>query len=42
VLEWNLPSTEWSFVVDRYGIVTGRFESFTPLEELRIALKEVL
>ncbi|MDP6452641.1 MAG: hypothetical protein QF898_04970 [SAR202 cluster bacterium] len=42
VLEWNLPSTEWSFVVDRDGIVTGRFESFTPLEELRIALKEVL
>ena len=42
VLEWNLPSTEWSFVVDRDGIVTGRFESFAPLEELRIALKEVL
>lgn len=42
VVEWNLPSTEWSFVIDRDGIVTGRFESFTPLEELRIALKEVL
>jgi hypothetical protein len=42
VLEWRLPSTEWSFVIDRDGIVTGRFEGFTPLEELRVALKEVL
>ncbi len=42
VREWNLPSTEWSFVIDRQGIITGRFESFTTLEELRVALRSVL
>ena len=40
--EWNIPSTEWSFVIDRDGTVAGRFEGFTPLEELRQALKRVL
>ncbi len=40
--EWGLPSTEWSFVIDGEGIVSGRFEGFTPLGELRQALKEVL
>ena len=42
VEEWRLPSAEWSFVVDRDGIVAGRFEGFTSLEELRQALKKVL
>ena len=42
VREWNLPSTEWSFVIDRQGIITRRFESFTTLEELRVALRSVL
>ena len=40
--EWRLPSTEWSFVIDRDGVISGRFEGFTPLEELRQALKRVL
>ena len=40
--EWGLPSTEWSFVVDREGIVSGRFEGFTALEELRQALQQAL
>ena len=40
--EWNIPSTEWSFVIDRNGVISGRFEGFTPLEELRRALKMVL
>ncbi len=42
VVEWNLPSSEWSFVIDRQGIVTGRFESFATLAELRTALKDAL
>ena len=42
VREWNLPSAEWSFVIDGKGIVSGRFEGFTPLQELRQALKKVL
>ena len=40
--EWNIPSAEWSFVIDREGVIAGRFEGFTPLEELRQALKRVL
>ena len=42
VLEWRLPSTEWSFVIDSSGIVTGRFEGFATLDELTMALEEVL
>ena len=42
VTEWNLPSTEWSFVVNADGIVHRRFEGFAPLEELEDALLEVL
>ena len=42
VVEWGLPSTEWSFVIDKQGIVSARFESFATLEELEKALLEVL
>lgn len=42
VREWNLPSTEWSFVIDRSGRVASRFEGFCTLEELREALASVL
>ena len=42
VAEWGLPSTEWSFVVDREGMVTARFEAFATLDELEEALKQVL
>ena len=42
VLEWNLPSTEWSFVVNAEGIIHQRFEGFAPIDELEDALLEVL
>ena len=42
VLEWNLPSTEWSFVINADGIIYRRFEGFAPIEELEDALLEVL
>ena len=42
VLEWNLPSTEWSFVVKSDGTIHRRFEGFAPIEELEDALLEVL
>ncbi len=42
VLEWNLPSTEWSFVVNSDGTIHRRFEGFAPIEELEDALLEVL
>ena len=41
VLEWGLPSTEWTFVIDKQGIVSDRFESFATLEELEQALQGV-
>ena len=42
VVEWGLPSTEWSFVIDSNGIVSARFESFATLEEVEEALLKVL
>ena len=42
VKEWNLPSTEWSFVIDSSVIVHQRFESFTGFGEIEASLKEVL
>ena len=42
VLEWNLPSSEWSFVIDRKGTVAARFESFATLEEIERALLDLL
>ena len=41
VLEWRLPSAEWSFVIDRDGKVAARFESFATLDELDHALGRV-
>ena len=42
VLEWRLPSTEWTFVVDREGRVSHRFEAFATLDELEQALLKVI
>ena len=42
VVEWGLPSTEWSFVIDGNGIVSARFEAFATLDELEQALLKVL
>ena len=42
VIEWDLPSTEWSFVIDSQGIVSARFESFATFEELEEALLALL
>ena len=42
VREWKLPSPEWTFVIDRRGVITDRFEGFVTLEELRQSLLGVL
>ena len=42
VREWRLPSPEWTFVIDRRGVITDRFEGFATLEELRQSLLGVL
>ena len=42
VLEWRLPSIEWTFVIDRAGVVAARFEAFATFKELEGALLEAL
>ena len=42
VLEWNLPSSEWSFVIDRNGVIAERFEAFATLEEIEKVLLDLL
>ena len=42
VVEWRLPSTEWSFVVNGHGTVSARFESFATFDELEQVLQRVL
>ena len=42
VLEWKLPSIEWTFVVDGQGTVISRFEGFATYDEVEEALRRVL
>jgi hypothetical protein len=42
VIEWNLPSIEWTFVIDAEGNVSARFEAFATYTEVKAALKSVL
>ena len=42
ILEWRLPSPEWSFVIDRDGNIASRFEAFATLDELDEVLRGVL
>lgn len=42
VREWRLPSIEWTFVIDKQGIVTARFEGFATFDEVEAALQQVL
>ncbi len=41
-VEWSLPSIEWTFVLDREGVVSARFEAFATLTEVEEALQKVL
>ena len=42
VREWRLPSIEWTFVIDKQGTVTARFEGFATFDEVEAALRQVL
>ena len=42
VRDWRLPSIEWTFVIDREGIVAARFEGFATYAELEAALRQTL
>ena len=40
--EWNLPTEPWTFVVDKEGRISAKFEQFTTEEEIASALDKVL
>jgi hypothetical protein len=40
--EWGLETDEWTFVIDRNGVVAGRFEGFAPRVEVETALRAVI
>ena len=42
VEEWRLPSIEWTFVIDRQGNITARFEAFATLDEVERAFLQAL
>ena len=42
VVEWRLPSIEWTFVIDGDGIVVARFEAFATYDEVNEALRPLL
>jgi hypothetical protein len=42
VAEWRLPTEPWTFIMNNAGLVVAKFEGFTTLEELDLALREVL
>ena len=42
VLEWNLPTEPWTFILDQAGRIQAKFEAFTTEVELEEALEEVL
>jgi hypothetical protein len=42
VLEWNLPSEPWVFVLDSSGRVADKFDGITTAEEIAAALERVL
>jgi hypothetical protein len=41
VLEWQLPSIEWTFVIDSQGIIIERFEGFVNYDELDRSLRKL-
>ena len=42
VAEWRLDTEPWVFVVDRDGIIRGKFEGLVTARELEISLQEML
>jgi hypothetical protein len=42
VREWNLPSNEWTFVIDSDGVITARFEAFATFTEIEQELDKLL
>ena len=42
VAEWKLPTEPFSFIMGKDGLVAAKFEGFTTVEELEVALREVV
>ncbi len=42
VVEWGLLTEPWTFIVDRQGKITAKFEAFTIAEEIEEGLQAVL
>jgi hypothetical protein len=42
MVEWNLHTEPWIFVVDGQGIIRAKFEGLTTVRELEAALLQVL
>jgi hypothetical protein len=40
--EWDLPSLQWTFVIDCEGKIANRFEGFATSVELRSALMKLM
>jgi len=41
VAEWNLPTEPWTFVMDKEGKISAKFEQFTTGEEIEAALNKL-
>ena len=42
VAEWNLPTEPWTFIVDKNGLISAKFEQFTTADEIKAKLLEIL
>jgi hypothetical protein len=42
VVEWNLQTEPWIFVVDGKGIIRAKFEGLTTAHEIEVALQQIL
>ena len=42
MVEWNLQTEPWIFVVDGRGMIRAKFEGLTTVRELEVALQQVL
>ena len=41
ILDWNLPSEPWTFLIDSNQIISSKFEGFISEDELLIHLKSL-
>ena len=42
VLEWGLPTEPWTFIVDKNGLISAKFEQLATATEIEIKLLEIL